>query len=125
MEDIKMKRVLIVDDSKIAREMLKKVILSLGHEIVGEAIDGQDGVTKYKELNPDIIFSDIEMPIMDGFETLKKIMEYDKDAYIVMVSSVVNSQILKKISLSGAKNIIKKPFSSKQIELIFQALDRV
>jgi len=61
------KRVLLVDDSKVSRNMIGKMVEELGHEVVGEAENGQIGYEKYVELKPDVVLSDIEMPVLDGY----------------------------------------------------------
>ena len=50
-----MSKVLIVDDSRTSRKILKGILEGAGHEVVGEAVDGQDGVEKYKELSPEVV----------------------------------------------------------------------
>ena len=73
-----MARILMVDDSKTSRKILRSILEENGHEVIGEAVNGQDGIDKYKELQPDITTMDITMPEMDGLEALRLIMEYDK-----------------------------------------------
>lgn len=116
-------RVLLVDDAKASRMIVGKTVKKLGHEVVGEAVDGQDGFEKYKELKPDIVLSDIEMPILDGYGGLKLIKEYDPDAVVVMVTSVVNAQFIQKIMGLGALDAVKKPINEKKLAKIFDLLD--
>jgi len=116
------KKVLIVDDSKVARMFVGKIIKKLGHEIIGEAQNGQDGFEKYKELKPDIVFSDIEMPILDGYEGLEKIIDFDSNAKVIMITSVVNTQIIQKIMALGAKDSLKKPITEDKLKKIFDDL---
>ena len=71
-----MAKILIVDDSRTSRKILRGLLEEAGHEIVAEAQDGRDGVDKYKEFNPDITTLDITMPVMDGLEALTKIKEW-------------------------------------------------
>ena len=75
-----MSRILIVDDSRTSRKILRNILEIAGHDIVGEAMDGQDGVNKYKELRPDIVTLDITMPVLDGLGALKLIKEIDAAA---------------------------------------------
>ena len=117
-------KILIVDDSKIAREMLKKTLKSLGYDDFEEAVDGEDGFNKYKQYKPDLVLSDIEMPKMDGFEGLKLIKEYDNDAYVVIISSVANTQVLQQTISSGAKNIVRKPLNGKKLQDIVEKMKR-
>lgn len=82
-----MAKILIVDDSKTSRKILRNILEDSGHEVVGEAINGEEAVVKYKELQPDITTMDITMPVMDGLQALKEIMDTDKNAKVVMVTA--------------------------------------
>ena len=70
-----MGKILIVDDTLFMRTLLKNILFSGGHTIVGEAGDGEEGVAKYKELKPDLVTMDIVMPKLNGIEALKAIKE--------------------------------------------------
>ena len=90
-------------------------------------MDGEEGVEKYKELYPnvDLVTMDITMPKMDGVTALEKIIEFDKDARIVMVSALGKQDLVKKSLLLGAKNYIVKPLDRKKVlERILMALKR-
>ena len=63
-----MGKILIVDDTLFMRTLLKNILFSGGHTIAGEAGDGEDGVSKYKELKPDLVTMDIVMQKMNGIE---------------------------------------------------------
>lgn len=116
------KKVLIVDDSRVARMTLRKVIEEFGHEVIYEAKDGLEGVESYKKLKPDIVICDIEMPNLDGNDLLKQIKEFDNDANVAIVSSVTNKQTIQKLFILGAVDIIKKPFKKVQIKKILDSL---
>ena len=73
-----MAKILIVDDSKTSRKFLRNMLEKAGHEIVYEAVNGREGVDKYKELHPDIVTMDITMPVLDGIDAVSEIMDYDK-----------------------------------------------
>lgn len=110
-----MAKVLIVDDSRTSRKILRTILEGAGHEIVGEAVDGSDGYIKYKQLNPDVATLDITMPVMDGLEALKAIKDFDKDAKIIMVTAAgQQSKMVEAIKL-GASEFITKPFEADDI----------
>ena len=120
-------RVLIVDDSMFVTKQIGQILTSEGFEIAGSAADGQAGVEKYKELYPnvDLVTMDITMPKMDGVTALEKIIEFDKDAKIIMVSALGKQDLVKKSLLLGAKNYIVKPLDRKKVlERILQALKK-
>ena len=82
-----MAKILIVDDSKTSRRFLRNMLERAGHEIVYEAVNGREGVDKYKELHPDIVTMDITMPVLDGIDAVSEIMDYDKEAKVIMVTA--------------------------------------
>jgi two-component system chemotaxis response regulator CheY len=85
--------------------------------VIATAVDGEQGVEKYKELYPnvDLVTMDITMPKMDGVTALEKILEFDKNACIVMVSALGKEDVVKKSLLLGAKSYIVKPLDRKKV----------
>ena len=110
-----MKKVLIVDDAAFMRVSIKNMLVKNGYEVIGEAENGKVGVQKYQELGPDIVTMDITMPEMDGLTCLKKILEADPKANIVMISAMGQESMLREAVLSGAKGFIVKPFKEDVI----------
>lgn len=110
-----MATVLIVDDSRTSRRILKNILTENGYEVIGEAQDGQAGYEKYIELKPDLVTLDITMPVLDGIGSLEKIMDFDKDANVIMVTAAgQKSKMVEAIKL-GAAEFIQKPFEPEQI----------
>lgn len=102
--------VVIVDDSGWSRTILRNLLEKNGFAIIGEAGDGQQAIEVYKELQPDIITLDITMPVLDGIEALRGIMEYDPNAKAAMITSAgQRSKVLESLKL-GAEKFITKPF---------------
>ncbi len=118
------KRVLIVDDSVFTFEQLKGIVEKTGlAEVVGHAKDGLEGVKLYRKLAPDIVFMDILMPNMDGLQALRTIVNMDKNAKVVMISSLGGAAEKAEEALKhGARSIISKPFDEKQIKKILEEL---
>jgi two-component system, chemotaxis family, chemotaxis protein CheY len=126
-EDGEAYKVLVVDDSMFVTKQIGQILTSEGFDLVGTASNGEEGVEKYKELYPnvDLVTMDITMPKMDGVTALEKIIEFDKDAKIVMVSALGKQDLVKKSLLLGAKNYIVKPLDRKKVlERILQALKK-
>lgn len=115
-----MASILIVDDSKMSRRMLRNVLESIGHEIVAEAGNGEEGVRLYKEFKPDAVTMDITMPEMDGLSCLKTIKEFDSDARVVMVTAAGQSSKLMDALKLGAKEFICKPYEPEQVVNAFK-----
>lgn len=110
-------RVLVVDDSLVATRQLTSIIESIdGFEVVGTARNGAEAVRRYQELAPELVCMDIVMPVMDGLEATRAIMQLDPAAKIVVISSVAGQPDRGTEALRlGAKSIIAKPMSADVI----------
>ena len=108
-------KVLICDDSILARKQLKDIVSSLGNPTFIEATDGQDAIDKYKENYPDVVFLDIVMPKKDGNLAIEEIIEYDPIATIIIASSVGTQSQLKCALKAGAKDFIQKPLEKQLV----------
>ena len=120
-------RVLIVDDSLFVTKQIGQILTSEGFEVLGTAGDGEEGFERYKELYPnvDLVTMDITMPKMDGVTALEKIITFDKEARIIMVSALGKQDLVKKSLLLGAKNYIVKPLDRKKVlERLVMALKK-
>ncbi len=110
-----MKKVLVVDDASVVRMMMKKVLKGSGFEVVGEAANGSEALEKYKELKPDVVTMDMVMPEADGIQATRDIVEFDKDAKVVIVSGIDQRELLMKAIDAGASSYIVKPFESDRV----------
>ena len=99
---------LIVDDESHVRTYLKLVLKQIGIEAPLEASNGQEAVDIYKEKRPGIVLLDVNMPVKEGLEALKEIMEYDEDAVVVMTTSVASRQAVESSIEHGASHYIRK-----------------
>jgi two-component system chemotaxis response regulator CheY len=113
-------RVLIVDDSLFMRHRLKNIIESSGGVVVGEAADGVEAVEKFRELQPDLMFLDITMPIMNGICALKKIKDENNNANVIMVTAMSQGSFIKESLEMGAADYICKPFKEDNIREIIE-----
>lgn len=114
------KKALVVDDSKLTQKQLAQILTDCGVEVVGFASNGAEAVEKYKELGDqlDIVTLDITMPVMDGLSVLKKILEMDAQAKILMVSAIGKEGIIKTCMMNGASNFVIKPFHAEKVKEI-------
>jgi two-component system chemotaxis response regulator CheY len=112
IEDLK---VLVCDDSILARKQLKDIIATNGTPTFYEAADGQGAIDMYKEVKPDIVFLDIVMPKKDGNIAIEEIISYDPDATIIICSSVGTQSLLKCALEAGAKDFVQKPIDQQQV----------
>ncbi len=113
-----MAKILIVDDSRTSRKILKGILEGEGYEIVGEATNGQEGYEKYIELKPDVVTMDITMPVLDGIEALKKIKSDHPDAKVVMVTAAGQKTKMVEAVQNGASEFVSKPFEPEQLKMI-------
>jgi two-component system, chemotaxis family, chemotaxis protein CheY len=109
--------ILIVDDSIFVKKQLAQILTSENFNVIDMAGDGEEAVEKYKEHHPkiDLVTMDITMPKMDGISALEKIIEFDKNAKVVMISALGKQELVKKSLLLGAKNYIIKPLDRKKV----------
>ena len=114
-------KILIGDDSILARKQLKDVLSGMGATHFIEAVNGKEAVEKYIAEKPDIVFLDIIMPIKDGINAVKEIISEDAAAQIIIVSSVGTQQQLKSAIEAGAKDFIQKPINEDQIKTLVSA----
>ena len=108
-----MYRILIADDSIYMRESLRDILREAGHEVIGEAANGNNAVEIFRALTPDLVMLDTAMPGGDGMEALKKIMDINRNAVVVMLTVVGKPDIVLQALESGAKGFLTKPFDKK------------
>ena len=110
------KKVLIVDDAEFIRNRIKKVVEKIENaDVIGEALNGDEAITLYKELKPDLVTMDLIMPQSDGVKAIEEIMKYDKKAKIIVISAMGQELTITEALGKGAKEYIKKPFKEEDI----------
>lgn len=117
-----MATVLIVDDSRTSRRMLRAILEEMGHTVVGEAVNGEDGFIKYKELNPDLVTLDITMPKIDGIQSLQLIKNYNTDAKAVMITAAGQRDKMLAAIKNGALEFITKPYEKEEVTKILNKI---
>ncbi len=110
------KKILIVDDSPIARKILKKCIpQDRGYEF-HEAGNGLEGLEKFKTETPDVTFMDLTMPVMDGIQALEEIKKCDDDAVVIVATADVQVKTIFRVMNLGALMVLKKPVTKETVE---------
>jgi two-component system chemotaxis response regulator CheY len=109
------KRLLVVDDAMFMRMVIRDVAVEAGWEIVGEAADGEEAVVKFADLKPDLVTLDLVMPKMGGLDALRKILEVNPNARVVVVSALDQKETLIETIRLGAADFIVKPFERERI----------
>lgn len=118
-----MARILIVDDAAFMRMQLKNIFTNLGHEVVGEAENGQQAASLYEELQPDIVSMDITMPEMNGVEATKEIKSKYANATIIMCSAMGQQQMVLDAIKAGATDFIVKPFTEERVKETLEKIE--
>ncbi len=104
-----MARILIVDDSLVARMSLKSCLpKEVDHEIA-EGKDGAEGVALYQSFQPDVTFMDLTMPGMDGIAALAEIRAIDPAARVVILTADIQRRTIERVTELGAFAVVKKP----------------
>lgn len=122
MEESKLAKILVTDDAAFMRMQLKDMLTKLGHEVIGEATNGEESVQLNEELDPDLITMDITMPEMSGIEAVREIRKTDQDVKIIMCSAMGQQGMVVEAIQAGAQDFIVKPFNAERIA---ESLDKV
>lgn len=109
-------KLLITDDSRIIREMMKDLANESGWEVVGEAANGQEAIDQYARLSPDAVTLDIIMPLFDGLHALKGIRALNPQAKVLIVSAIDQPEVLREAARLGATDFVVKPFEHVRVK---------
>ena len=107
--------VLLVDDSRMSRKMLKNLLEEEGYSVIAEAGDGLEAIEAYKTHKPDLVTLDITMPNMDGIEALTELIAIDPTVKAVMITAAGQQNKLIQALKIGAKKFITKPFEKEEV----------
>ncbi|MBC9783608.1 response regulator [Heliobacterium chlorum] len=109
------KRILLVDDSPLIHNLLRKTLEKHGYEVAGDAMNGKEAVELFTQLSPDLVFMDITMPIIDGLEAAKAIKSQQPTAKIIMLSAMGDEEIVSQAKALGIDIFLQKPFDDYKI----------
>ncbi len=107
-------KLLVVDDAQYVLKALRDTLEARGYEVY-DAVNGEEALPKYMEVNPDVVLMDILMPKMDGISATKNIIDYDPDAKIIAVTAVGKRGLEKECIEAGASGFVMKPFKTKDL----------
>ena len=118
-------RIVVADEDIVSRKKLRRILDQKGLEVVGEAKNGLHVFHKYVEVLPDLLIMSLNMSMYDGLSTLRRIMDYNKDAKIVvMVEEGENKKAFEAMAC-GAIHYLTLPLEKQQIELLIEDVIRI
>jgi two-component system, chemotaxis family, chemotaxis protein CheY len=112
------KRILIVDDSAMMRKMIRKMLMEQGHDIVGDARNGEEALALYKELKPEVVTMDITMRGMDGLTAAREIINFDDHAKIIFLSNLEQTTYSSDVEKIGAVGYVSKSDAREMLAII-------
>lgn len=110
-----MAKIMVVDDAKFMRTMIREAFRKAGHEVVAEAANGNEAIKQFQIEKPDLITMDITMRERDGLSAAKEILEMDASACIIMVTALGQEAMLSQAVKMGVKDFIVKPFTPDRL----------
>ena len=114
-------RILVVDDSQLARRTLRQILESVGHS-VEEASNGMEALEFYALHRPDLVFLDLVMENMTGMEVLDKLREIDPNARVIVATADIQNSTRAEAEHSGAAGFINKPFTRDRILSVLECV---
>ena len=112
--------ILVVDDSAMARKMLIKALPSHWDVEITQACNGKEALVAYRAGKADVMFLDLTMPEMDGYEVLETLQKEDLNSFVIVVSADIQTIAQERVKKLGAIAFIKKPVNAQAIEEILQ-----
>jgi len=108
--------ILVIEDEDCFSSLLADLLEFKGYQNVQIANNGHEGLEKYKESRPTIVFMDLEMPVMNGYDSSKEIKKYDPGAKIVLITANPRSPFAQKTLEEGyVSQVIPKPFEFDEL----------
>lgn len=113
-------RILIVDDEKGIRKVLRDVARRALKAEVWEAADGQEALGLFREMSPDVVLSDIRMPGMDGITLLRRIKEDDPNVPVILITGYPSLDVAIQGMKDGASDFLTKPFRLDEVQVVLE-----
>lgn len=112
--------IMLVDDNLLTRSMIKDLLTEMGHQVAGEAENGDEAIKLFAELKPELVLLDMIMPGKTGLETLIALKAMDPAARVVMVTAVQQDELERQLLEGGAAAILHKPFMYAELEAVLK-----
>lgn len=115
-------KILLVEDNEQTRHVIKSLLQKLGHEIVGEAEDGDKAIQYFAQLKPDVVFLDLILPGKSGVEVLDDLRRADPKMRVVVITAVDQEEIDRSLSGKNIHAVLRKPFSFGDFKTLMASL---
>jgi two-component system, chemotaxis family, chemotaxis protein CheY len=109
------KKILVVDDTRLMRNIIKDALLDMENFEIFEAADGKEAVDVYFQEKPDLVTMDITMDLKDGVEATREILNIDRDARIIMITALSQQKLLQDCINAGVRDYVVKPFTKDRL----------
>ena len=119
----RLKTVLVVDDNPDVRSLLVELLELKNFQVVGTGHNGNDAVTLYEKLKPDITLLDVVMPDTDGLYALDHIREINSDAAVIMITTDLSQDTAKRLEDLKATAVVYKPFDINDLVKIIHDIE--
>ena len=107
--------VLVVDDAAFMRATLRDIFSRNGYTVIGEAKNGTEAIALYSQLKPNLVTMDIVMPEMGGIEAVRRIVQADPSARVIMCSAMGQQALVIEAIQAGARDFVIKPFQATRV----------
>jgi twitching motility two-component system response regulator PilH len=114
-----MARILIVDDSRFAIRLLVNIIEKAGYD-ASVATNGREGLSKVREEKPDLIITDLLMPVMDGLKMMKALKEENIDTPVIVLTANIQDTTRQQCLEMGASGFVNKPPKKEELHDVFE-----
>lgn len=117
-------KVIVIEDDPDGAEVLSECLRIKGLDVLAKGFNGLDAVQLYKKLKPDFVLLDMLMPFYDGFYGLRKILEYDSSAKVIVVSASIAHDEKEKLISLGASAIVSKPYEMDELVRVMHIINK-
>ena len=111
--------VLLVDDHAPIRAALRELLGDAGLEVIGEAADGQQGVTLAHRLNPDVVIMDVSMPVLDGLEATRRLTRVAPHIRVIIFTAYAGQELTDAALAAGARTVVWKGPIQELVRAVF------
>jgi len=108
-------KILVIDDSVLARMAVKKSLPEDLAAEIAEAADGAEGIKRFREFAPDLVFTDLTMPVIGGFAVVEMINKMKPEVPVIVLSADIQKRTFEKVMELGAFRMLRKPPQKEEV----------